>query len=486
MKRWACGAIVLGVLIHAGVVEAAQPEATPGPSAPVAPVPPASSARHGSGPQAFELPPAGTTPRWKRLHFDAPAIDSRENFVLGTWPSMAQSLAYTQDFYYLLHGAVMSIPYPASVPRGVVALLDYGAITVLDFFATWAPFGAGWMHEEWHRAVMGRHGIDSFNEMWKFPVLAELVSVNHVGDAELVELKRAHPADQARLSAAGIEGDFALGLAFDKDRFFFETRGATLAVQWLTTANAIGYMLTAGQTSTNAETDAANQREGTNVSIRDFTGFDPDGWVYDLFRPDEPYAARGPHPSGVGIDRYRAPKNLTRRELDYLQAQGRLSLINLLDPNLIGYYEFDAGTLDGAPCAFNASTSHVMAPFGYSLALNLFAKAGRYGAFGELRAYVSESLVLPGVAAELVRFPLPILRATLTPRARLWWQPKHLRFDASSAQVGAAVEARLNVPVVGPAELYAEVDAKSAGWMVGNAFLGPSLNFRTGFEAVVF
>ena len=78
------------------------------------------------------------------------------------------------------------------------------------------------------------------------------------------------------------------------------------------------------------------------------------------------------------------------------------------------------------------------------------------------------------------------VHATVTPRARLWWQPKHLRFDADSGQAGGAFEARLNVPVAGPAEVYAELDAKSEGWMIGNAFLGPSLNFRTGFEAVVF
>ena len=43
--------------------------------------------------------------------------------------------------------------------------------------------------------------------------------------------------------------------------------------------------------------DEINARETTEAS-RDFTGPDCTAWVYDLRRPDEPYADRGTHPSG--------------------------------------------------------------------------------------------------------------------------------------------------------------------------------------------
>jgi hypothetical protein len=343
----------------------------------------------------------------------------------------------------------------------------------------------GWMHEEWHRAVMSRRGIDSYDDIYDFPFFRPLINVSHVTDADLVRLKREHPADQVRLSSAGIESDFALGTAFDKDRFFYDTRAATLFAEWMGTLNAIGYMQTAAFNS-DGDTERQNIKEGTNVPRRDFTGLDPDGWVYDLFRPDEPYEARGVHPSGVGIDRYRSGSDLTARERRYLDSQARLSWLNLVNPNLVGFYYFKLGTFDGAPARFNASLHHVMAPFGYTLGLNLFGKAGRYRAFGELRAFVSESLVLPGVSLELLRYPLPWLKASLSPRARLWLQPKHQLFFERSVAPGGSLEARVSVPLLPELEGYVEGAGKTAGFIPGEVFLSWSLNVRTGLELFLF
>jgi hypothetical protein len=247
--------------------------------------------------------------------------------------------------------------------------------------------------------------------------------------------------------------------------------------------NAILYMNEAAFNS-DGTTEKENERDGADIRRRDFTGLDPDGWVYDLFRPDEPYQARGTHPSGVGIDRYRSEADFSARERRYLQRQARLSWLNLANPQLIGLYSFALGSVEGLPLSFNASVQHVMAPFGYSLALNLFGKAGPYNAFAQLRAYVSDSLLLPGLSVELLRYPLRW--AVLSPRVRLWLQPREQRFFASSAAPGGALELRLNVPLFGDFELYVEGQAKSAGWVPGNVFLGPSLNLRTGFEAFAF
>ncbi len=57
-------------------------------------------------------------PRARNLYFDLPAFDLRENGLLGFWPSMRQSMAVTKDAYYLLHGAILSIPYPEAFPTG--------------------------------------------------------------------------------------------------------------------------------------------------------------------------------------------------------------------------------------------------------------------------------------------------------------------------------------------------------------------------------
>jgi hypothetical protein len=90
--------------------------------------------------------------------------------------------------------------------------------------------------------------------------------------------------------------------------------------------------------SVDRNTDEANQKEGANLQVRDVTGHDFTAWAYDLHRSDEPYAARGVHPSGVGVDRDIKRADLTSEESKYLKRQGRLQLVNLLAPFL-----FNAG-----------------------------------------------------------------------------------------------------------------------------------------------
>jgi hypothetical protein len=437
---------------------------------------------------SYIAPPAPEPRRWPRvrgLHLDVPAVDVHENLALGYWPSMRQSLAATNDAYYLLHTGIMAIPYPEVFPDWVVTVLDYGLIAFADYQSPYVPPFLAWQHEEWHRAVMSQYGIGSYNDVYDLPFGKELINVSHVTDEDLIRLKRDHPADQVRMSSAGIEGDLARGLALDKDRFFHGTRTATLFLEWLGAIGAISYMATAAFDS-NEPTEEHNDEEGADVERRDFTGLDPNGWVYDLFRPDEPYEARGVHPSGVGIDRYRSESDLTRRELRFLQGQARLSWLNLINPQLFGLYEFEVGELEGAPFSFNASVHHVMAPFGYTIGLNLFAKAGRYKAFAELRTFINDTLVLPGLSVELLRYPLPWLDANLTPRVRLWLQPKDQLFFAESAAFGGSLEARLNLPLSPEFELYVEAAGKTVGWIPGNEFLHESLNLRTGLEAFLF
>lgn len=85
---------------------------------------------------------------------------------------------------------------------------------------------------------------------------------------------------------------------------------------------SIAYVASGAWDDTNAGTDEANLADGDGVSVRDFTGHDFVAWVYDLHRPDEPYGARGIHPSGVGIDRYRKSAQLTPDERESMSPSG--------------------------------------------------------------------------------------------------------------------------------------------------------------------
>jgi len=205
--------------------------------------------------------PSTYAPRIHRLRFDIPAVDVRENLELGFWPSMQQSLAIAKDSYYLVHAGILSIPYPRAVPKALVYFSDGLLIFGADVLIMFLPAAEGWMHEEWHRSVMSQYGISSYNGIYDLKLFDDLINVSRVKDEDLIRLKRDHPADQVRMSAAGIEGDYSLGVAFDKDRFFFGTRPATTFSEWLTVLNAILYMNDAAFDS-NGTTEKENEKEG--------------------------------------------------------------------------------------------------------------------------------------------------------------------------------------------------------------------------------
>src|SRR6185295_15238755 len=139
---------------------------------------------------------------------------------------------------------------------------------------------------------------------------------------------------------------------------------------------------------TNADTDTMNLEDGADVKRRDFTGHDFTAWVYDLHRPDEPYSARGVHPSGVGIDRYIKPSDLSSGEFAYLRRQGRLQLLNLIDPFMFGLHEV---TLDvhGTPMRMNANIGHLLTSFGRTIDTNIFVARGGAKVMVTMHAYAN-------------------------------------------------------------------------------------------------
>jgi hypothetical protein len=74
-----------------------------------------------------------------------------------------------------------------------------------------------------------------------------------------------------------------------------------VTVAWIR-ASVVRYMWVCDSSGATTTTNSDNLNEPDPLK-RDIVGFDCDAWAYDLQRPDEPYEARGPHPTGVGIDR---------------------------------------------------------------------------------------------------------------------------------------------------------------------------------------
>ena len=392
----------------------------------------------------------GTTPAWAqplasppppepRFSLDFSAVDApflAENGLL-TFPSMEQSLELSNDFYKLGHWGLLSAWGDETIARRVLGGISVAAF---DVFSIWLPGGMGWLHEEWHRAVMSRRDVESFNDIYKFDIGSELIAVSHVLDEDLVRFKAEHPAEFVRLPAAGMEAEAEQNFALERENFFRDSR---LFIQPLLAINYVSialYMRTCASTEADASTDESNIADGADVAKRDFTGLDCDGWVYDLHRPREPYADRGVHPSGVGIDRYRRFSDLTATERSFLRLQAGLSLLNFVDPQLFGLRRFSVSDpFGGGELHFNASLRHHLTSFGYTVDLNVLLQRSPYDLVFIIHNYLNDQLYLPGVELELSRFPLALGGAILhvSPRLLLWLQPRAQEFFTSAVRPGA-------------------------------------------------
>ncbi len=382
---------------------------------------------------------------------DLPVLDAPFNFAHGySAPSMNQSLALSMDFYNTLHlGIARGL---SESPRWARSLALIGA----DVLSLYLPPGIAWFHEEWHRAVLSSRNIASRNDVYDFKIFSTLIAVSHVRDEDLVRLKQDHPADLVRLSEVGIESQYEMNLALERDAFFFDTTPHNRLLLWLNVTNNIGYMFECTGKRGDEATASQNVYDGADITKRDFTGLDCSAWTYDLHRPDEPYTARGIHPSGVGINRYRSFSDLNAEEKDYLWQQSRLSLVNLLDPFLLGFNRFKGSSLfNEEPFYWNLNLRHHITSFGYSLEANVFLKQAQWNWLMIFHDYVSANRSMPGLEVQLLRKPLSFSEKSLflSSRAMAWGQPKDQRFGAEM-QAGALASVRLGRALTNQVDVY--------------------------------
>jgi hypothetical protein len=122
-----------------------------------------------------------------------------------------------------------------------------------------------------------------------------------------------------------------------------------------------------------------------------------------------------------------------------------------------------------------------MTPFGWALTADLLARGPSFGARLAARPYVSQHLVLPGLELELVRWPVALgpVSLTFTPALGGWLQPANQRWDAKDSSLGGFARLRGDV-WLGRFSVFAEVQAKTAGWLGGTVALEPALDGRVG------
>jgi hypothetical protein len=298
----------------------------------------------------------------------------------------------------------------------------------------------------------------------------------------LATLKRDHPADFIRLQTVGLEGSYEAVNTLEKAQFFRRTRVWNVPTFWTFYGlNSLYMQICASKLSDSDATDAARQTDPTK---RDIVGSDCTGWTYDLFHADEPYAARGPHPGGNGIRRYRTWSELDAQEKQYLGQQRSLSLLNFLDPTLLGYSAFEFGK-----ARYNAHLRHVPTSFGYVVSLDGFFASEQLALFVSAQNFFNYEHWFPGLSAQLWRMPIPVTASralSVSMTLNGWLQPAEQRFFTAEPELGGM--ARLRLDLAGPQtfEPFVEVDGKTAGWVAGVMALDPAYSLRFGVGLPVF
>ncbi|MDR1249418.1 MAG: hypothetical protein LBK63_08970 [Treponema sp.] len=420
--------------------------------------------------------------------FDAPyQIDAMHTVGHGFFssyanPSMAQSTALAADMYSGFHYGMKYFYDFSNMHTIVKNSIYYGGTLLGDYFLTYLPGGDGWMHEEFHRAVMSRHRVNSFNGMNLFPIGADLVSVSKVRDEDLIRFKRESPADFVRMHEAGIESQYLLASRLQRNNFFYHQNYFNEAVYWMTIFNAHMYIVSSASPDDVDVSTARMNKAETDIASRDFTGFDMTAWVYDLFRPHEPYQDRGPHPSGTGINRYRTTKDLTNDELDYLKRQGWWQMVNYLSPMMFGFRSLPFGNRD---IKWNFAFRHMLTSFGTDLSLEMLATIEKFNFVAAYHNYQNYEHIFPAIEIEMVDYPLKIgnMDVYVSPRMMLGIQPKAQNFFTSQAEFFGLIGSRVDVQITRHWLPYIEVTAKTNGWVAGNEFLGSAISARLGISA---
>jgi hypothetical protein len=439
-----------------------------------------------SGVANADPPPSSTAPK---MILELPILDATANLRSGrAIPSMAQTVAVSKSFNQASLFAIgRGVDYLISPQLRIINFLVKGIVKApFVFLSVKLPGGTGWAHEEFHRAVMSRRNVDSTDEIYKFDLFGGTVSVSHVSDEALIAMKANHPQDLVRMNAAGYEAVHETVLAYQKDIFFRGVDSQALFCL-LNTMNNVSYLSNAADGSYNERIKKSNAAEGTDITIRDFTGPDFTAWVYDLFRPLEPYAARGLHPSGVGISRPISNTQFTPDEQAYLSKQARLSWLSFIDPAMIGIARIHLPWIGNGNTEAMFNVKHHLTSFGDAINLNLFAQTPTTRGFAALTMYQNLTTTSPGLDLQVIDIPVNIgdTKILLNPRLMMWMQPDGQSFTTKRRQAGGLMSAAVAYPLSHGLKVTAELEGKTAGWVASHAALERELTARLGLSLVV-
>ncbi|MBN2891777.1 MAG: hypothetical protein JXL97_07910 [Bacteroidales bacterium] len=400
-------------------------------------------------------------------------------------PSMQQTLSASASFYNSLNYAYEVININWFNKDFLNYLTESTILITAELLSTYVPLGDAWLHEEFHRTILTNNNVRSYDQVNDLPFFSELISVNRVTDEDLIRFKASNPQDFVRLHAAGIEGEYMLTHKLQSYNFFYDQKLPYFTYTLYWTVNSFYYVWFCHTHDAEITTNDVNTQDGSDIEIRDFTGLDFLAWTYDLYNPYEPYENRGIHPSGVGIDRYIVPSDLTQEQMKYLTKQGYLQMINFLYPMLIGVNKIPFNRDKNS--YFNFAARHLLTSFGSDVSFYFFYKQEKLNLISGVHLYQNQIKSMPGIELELIDYDFKFKDLILRTSAKtlIWFQPENLLFVDNNADFGGLIDLKLKMgkKTFFP---YAQITAKTKGWVAGNEFQNQTFSFKAGLSWYLF
>ncbi|MCD2426152.1 hypothetical protein LQ567_25430 [Niabella pedocola] len=398
-------------------------------------------------------------------------------------PGMTQATDMAHNLHgslYYAHNALWKRLKKPRTTAGYVLnrLLANATALGTDYLAIKLPYGYAFQHEEFHRAVMTARHVYSYDAVWDFGKGLD-IAVTRVKDADLVYLKKRFPADQVRLAAAGVEGEYAYFRRMQQDNFFRKSGYPFVGLSLLGTFHAINYVKLPLSGRFNRITDSILAQDKNDILARDFTGYDFSAWVYDLFTPEEPYETRGSWPDGVGIRRPVSASQLSPGMKHFLKETGRMQYLNLVSPFMIGInrIQLRPGVL------FNFALRSVPTSFGYYAGGDFFLDLYNRQFLVSLGVNRNDALTLP--ALEMRAYGLQkraSKRFHTDVHLAAWLQPKDQLFFSRQSVLGMGLSVQPYYALTRRFGLMGSLSYKTRGWMFENPYLDQKFTGNLGFR----
>jgi hypothetical protein len=287
-------------------------------------------------------------------------------------------------------------------------------------------FGQAITHEEGHRSVLTELGIGSISRpFFDKNLVAKVVGVT---DETLINLRNNDLPSYIHLHTAGLESDYAY---LKKSDAFFNFNEESYTI--LHTDYLMRKLGTEFYYLTNLLATKVGIKESDDQELdRDIVGHDLYGMIRHLHRPD------------MSFYRYTEIADLTSEERSYGKRMAYMSLLNLLNPNIYKFGNFELSqNIKGS-----FSVNYSLAPFGDFTEQNAYLIIkDKYKLNPYLRQYFNKSNTFFAAGINLHNYVFHDNKFLLNSSLDLWQQPNNLEFRSKEALFGFGLKSELGIRV---------------------------------------